>query len=52
LSLELEDRVPDSKTIWTFRNSLGKLNLVTVLFARFNAQLAEHSYASSGWADD
>ena len=46
LSLELEDRVPDSKTIWTFRNSLGKLNLVTVLFARFNAQLAEHGYAA------
>ena len=30
LGLQLEDRVPDSKTVWTFREKLKNLNLVDV----------------------
>jgi transposase, IS5 family len=33
LSLELEDRVPDSKTVWAFRDALKRLRMVDVLFA-------------------
>ena len=40
LGLLLEDRVPDSKTVWTFREKLKTLNWVEVLFARFHEQLA------------
>ena len=46
LGLQLEDRVPDSKTVWTFRERLKGLDLVDVLFARFHEQLAEQGYAA------
>ena len=44
LGLQLEDRVPDAKTVWLFRERLKGLNLVDVLFARFHQQLAEKGY--------
>lgn len=44
LGLTLLDRVPDEKTIWLFRETLGKLGLVEVLFAKFHEQLAMHGY--------
>ena len=40
LGLQLEDRVPDAKTVWLFRERLKGLNLVDVLFAGFHQQLA------------
>lgn len=46
LGLQLEDRVPDSKTVWTFREALKGLDLVDVLFARFHEQLAEQGYVA------
>lgn len=46
LGLQLEDRVPDSKTVWTFREALKNLDLVDVLFARFHAQLATQGYVA------
>ena len=46
LELELEERVPDAKTVWLFRERLKHLNLVDVLFARFHEQLAEHGYVA------
>jgi len=46
LGLQLEDRVPDSKTVWTFRERLKGLDLVEVLFARFHEQLAEQGYVA------
>ena len=49
LGLPLEDRVPDSKTVWTFREKLKTLNWVEVLFARFHEQLeAQGSVARVG----
>lgn len=33
--------LPDSKTVWTFREIIKILNLVEVLFARFHEQFAE-----------
>ena len=42
--LQLEDRVPDAKTVWLFRERLKGLNPVDVLFARFHQQLADKGY--------
>jgi transposase, IS5 family len=36
LGLQLEDRVPDSKTVWTFREGLKRLVLIDVFFDRFH----------------
>jgi transposase len=46
LGLQLENRVPDSKTVWTFRERLKGLDLVEVLFARFHEQLAKQGYVA------
>lgn len=47
--LDLEQRVPDAKTVWLFRERLKHLGLVEVLFERFNEQLAQRGYvAQSG----
>jgi len=49
LGLELEDRVPDAKTVWLFRERLKHAGLIDVLFARFHEQLAAQGYvAKSG----
>jgi IS5 family transposase len=44
LGLSLSDRVPDEKTVWLFRETLGKLGLVEILFDKFYQQLASHGY--------
>ena len=36
LGLQLEDRVPDAKTVWLFRERLKGLELIDVLFSRFH----------------
>ena len=46
LCLQIEDRVPDAKTIWLFRERLKQGNLMEVLFARFHAQLATQGYVA------
>jgi transposase, IS5 family len=46
LGLQLEDRVPDAKTVWLFRERLKGLNLVDVLFTRFHEQLADQGYVA------
>ena len=46
LGLQLEDRVPDAKTVWLFRERLKSLKLVEVLFNRFHEQLAEQGYVA------
>lgn len=42
LGLTLTDRVPDSKTIWLFRERLTSKSLELKLFNAFNEQLQEH----------
>ena len=44
LRLGFEDRVPDSKTVWLFREHLKEFKLIEVLFARFHQQLARRGY--------
>lgn len=37
LGLRLHDRVPDAKTIWSFRKHLTKAGAIEGLFSRFDA---------------
>ena len=46
LGLQLEDRVPDAKTVWLFREHLKELELVETLFTRFHEQLASRGYVA------
>ena len=46
LGLQLEDKVPDAKTVWLFRERLKAMNLVETLFARFHEQLARRGYVA------
>ncbi len=46
LGLQIEDRVPDAKTVWLFRERLKELELVDVLFARFHEQLTARGYVA------
>lgn len=41
LGLHLGDRVPDAKTIWLYRDTLTKANIIRELFNVFNKQLEE-----------
>ena len=44
LGLHVEDRVPDAKTVWLFRERLKDQKLIDVLFERFHEQLAKQGY--------
>jgi len=46
LGLSLADRVPDEKTVWAYREALGKLGLVEVLFDKFHQQLSSQGYTA------
>lgn len=46
LDLQLEDRVPDAKSVWLFRERMKELKLVDNLFARFHEQLATQGYVA------
>ena len=46
LGLQLEDRVPDAKTVWLFRERLKHAGLIDVLFTGFHAQLARQGYVA------
>lgn len=49
LGLGLQDRVPDAKTIWAFRERLTKAGAIEGLFSRFDDALREAGYiAMSG----
>jgi IS5 family transposase len=49
LGLELQDAVPDAKTIWLFREQLTKAGAIEELFASFDAHLKAQGYlAMSG----
>lgn len=49
LGLDRPDRVPDSRTMWLFRERLTKVGAIGTLFARFDATLRVAGYiAMSG----
>jgi len=46
LGLRVEDRVPDEKTIWLFRERLTERGLFEKLFERFDRYLNSHGYTA------
>jgi transposase, IS5 family len=50
--LGLEDRVPDAKTIWLFREQLTKAGAIQRLFQRFDAALRNAGYLAMGGRAD
>lgn len=44
LGLQLEDRVPDAKTLWRYREQLTQRGVMQDLFARFEAHLQAQGY--------
>ena len=48
LGLGLEDKVPDAKTIWLYREVLAKTGTTEVLFEDFDRYLRQHGYLAMG----
>jgi len=48
LGLDLDHRIPDAKTIWLFRETLAQAGVVEMLFAQFDASLADHGLQPRG----
>jgi len=46
LGLHLNDRVPDEKTIWLFRDELTNAQLINPLFDQFDATLSANGFAA------
>jgi IS5 family transposase len=48
LELNLEDRVPDAKTVWLFRETLKQQGVAEGLFKRFDGQLSAQGLIAKG----
>ena len=48
LGLGLQDRVPDAKTIWLYREALTKAGAIETLFDEFDGYLRQHGYLAMG----
>ena len=48
LGLGLQDRVPDAKTVWLYRETLSKTGLIEALSADFDNHLKENGYPAMG----
>lgn len=48
LGLGLQDRVPDAKTVWLYREGLVLAGVVEVLFKQFDGYLARQGYIARG----
>ena len=48
LDLGVEDRVPDAKTVWLYRERLVKAEKMTTLFDKFDAYLRDNGYLAMG----
>lgn len=48
LGLGLEDRVPDAKTVWLYREALAKTGAAEALFAAFDRHLKQNGYLAMG----
>ena len=48
LGLALEDKVPDAKTVWLYREQLSQAGLIDALFEDFDAYLKGQGYRAMG----
>ena len=49
LGLGFEDKVPDAKTVWLYREQLAQAGMIETLFERFDGYLKEQGYLAT-WA--
>ena len=49
LGCYFEDRVPDAKTLWLFRDTLSNKNVIDKLFRRFNRYLDREGLFARQW---
>jgi transposase, IS5 family len=48
LGLGLEDRVPDAKTVWLYREQLAQAGMIETLFEAFDGYLKDQGYLAMG----
>ncbi len=48
LGLGLEDRVPDAKTVWLYREQLAQAGMIEALFEDFDGYLKDQGYLAMG----
>ena len=48
LGLTLEDKVPDAKTVWLYREQLSQAGLIDALFEDFDGYLKSQGYQAMG----
>ena len=48
LGLELEDKVPDTKTAWLYRDRLAQAGVIEALFEDFDGYLEKQGYLAMG----
>jgi len=48
LGLGLEDKVPDAKTVWLYREQLAQAGMITTVFENFDAYLKDRGYLAMG----
>jgi len=48
LGLGLEDKVPDAKTVWLYREQLAQAGVIETLFADFDGYLEQQGYLAMG----
>jgi IS5 family transposase len=48
LGLGLEDKVPDAKTVWLYREQLAQAGMIATVFENFDAYLKDRGYLAMG----
>ena len=48
LELGVEDKVPDAKTVWAYREKLVEAGMMKTLFDKFDRYLQDHGYLAMG----
>jgi transposase, IS5 family len=48
LGLGLEDKVPDAKTVWQYREQLAQADMITTVFENFDSYLKDRGYLAMG----
>lgn len=48
LGLGLEDKVPDAKTVWLYREQLAQAGMIETVFGNFDGYLKDRGYLAMG----
>ena len=48
MGLVLEDKVPDAKTVWLYREQLAQAGMITTVFENFDSSLKDRGYMATG----